>query len=56
VQRGTVPLGKSSDPERIKRNLQIGKLTEEEMRSLDALDLGGEKGRIVAPDWSHYTG
>jgi len=47
VQRGTVPLGKSSTPARIKSNLEIKKLDEEDMKALDALDIPGGAGRTV---------
>ncbi|XP_014219296.1 alcohol dehydrogenase [NADP(+)] B-like [Copidosoma floridanum] len=47
VQSGLVVIPKSSNPERQKANLQIFdfKLTEEEMKKIDALDKG-EKGRV----------
>lgn len=50
VQRGTVPLGKSTNAERMKQNFNVQRLTESEMKHLDALNQG-EKGRIVSPDW-----
>jgi diketogulonate reductase-like aldo/keto reductase len=49
VQRGTVPLGKSSTPSRIKSNLDIQKLSDEDMEALDAMAQPGDKGRTVDP-------
>jgi glycerol 2-dehydrogenase (NADP+) len=50
VQRGTIPLGRSSNPERVASNFAVVRLSGEEMQVLDALDRG-EKGRTVNPDW-----
>ncbi|KAK0256781.1 hypothetical protein LTR91_000235 [Friedmanniomyces endolithicus] len=47
VQRGTVPLGKSATPARIKSNLDIRKLSDEDMEALDALAVPNGKGRTV---------
>ncbi|TVY14435.1 Glycerol 2-dehydrogenase (NADP(+)) [Lachnellula arida] len=47
VQRGTVPLGKSSTPSRIKSNLDIKKLDDESMKVLDAMGIPGGAGRTV---------
>lgn len=47
VQRGTVPLGKSATASRIKTNLDVKKLGEEDVRVLDGLELEGEEGRTV---------
>jgi len=47
VQRGTVPLGKSSTPSRIKSNLDIKKLSAEDMKKLDEYSIPGGKGRTV---------
>lgn len=47
VGRGTVPLGKSSTPSRIKSNLDIRKLSEEDTKAIDALAQPGDKGRTV---------
>jgi glycerol 2-dehydrogenase (NADP+) len=47
VQRGTVPLGKSATPSRIKSNLEIRKLSDEDTKALDALALPGDQGRTV---------
>lgn len=50
VQRGTIPLGRSSRRERVASNLHIFELTDEEMKGLDALDRGAN-GRLISPDW-----
>lgn len=50
VQRGTVPLGKSSTPSRIKSNLAIRKLDEVDMKALDALAKPGDSGRTCGID------
>ncbi|TKA67780.1 hypothetical protein B0A55_06863 [Friedmanniomyces simplex] len=47
VQRGTVPLGKSATPARIKSNLDIRKLSEEDMEALDGLAVPNGEGRTV---------
>ncbi|KAK5116625.1 hypothetical protein LTR62_007299 [Meristemomyces frigidus] len=47
VQRGTVPLGKSGTPSRIKSNLDVKKLSAEDMKVLDEMALPEEKGRTV---------
>ena len=47
VARGTVPLGKSSTPSRIKSNLDIRKLSDEDTKAIDALAQPGDKGRTV---------
>lgn len=47
VQRGTVPLGKSATPQRIKSNLAIRKLSDEDMRTLDGMAQPGDEGRTV---------
>ncbi|KAE8448278.1 hypothetical protein EG329_009709 [Mollisiaceae sp. DMI_Dod_QoI] len=47
VQRGTVPLGKSGTPDRIKSNLEIQKLSQEDMTALDSMALPGSQGRTV---------
>jgi diketogulonate reductase-like aldo/keto reductase len=47
VSRGTVPLGKSATPSRIKSNLDIRKLSDEDMKALDALAQPGDSGRTV---------
>ncbi|CZR57592.1 related to alcohol dehydrogenase [Phialocephala subalpina] len=53
VQRGTVPLGKSGTPDRIKSNLKIRKLSDEAMKALDSLALPKNQGRTTDPseDW-----
>lgn len=50
VQRGTIPLGRSSNRDRVASNFAIVKLSDEEIRVLDALDRG-ENGRTVNLDW-----
>lgn len=47
VGRGTSPLGKSSTPSRIKSNLDIKKLSADDVKAIDALALPGDKGRTV---------
>ena len=47
VQRGTVPLGKSSTPARIKSNFDIKELSEDSMKVLNALEIPNGKGRTV---------
>jgi glycerol 2-dehydrogenase (NADP+) len=49
VQRGTIPLGRSSNPERVASNFAVMRLSDNEKQDLDALN-GGEKGRTVNPD------
>lgn len=53
VQRGTVPLGKSSHRLRIKSNLDIKKLDDESMNVLDTMGIPGGAGRTVdfTEDW-----
>lgn len=53
VQRGTIPLGKSATPKRIKSNLAIQKLSDEDMKVLDSLELPNGEGRTVdlGSDW-----
>src|SRR6266536_5462761 len=47
VGRGTVPLGKSSTPTRIKSNLDIKKLSDEDTKALDALAIPNGQGRMI---------
>ena len=47
VQRGTVPLGKSATPARIRSNLAVRKLSEEDMKALDNLEIPDGKGRTI---------
>lgn len=47
VQRGTVPLGKSSDPERIKANLSVVRLSDEDFTKLSGLEKKGNEGRTI---------
>lgn len=47
VQRGTVPLGKSSTPSRMKSNLSVQKLSDDDMDALDSLAIPNGKGRTV---------
>ena len=54
VQRGTIPLGKSQDEARIKANLDVRRLGEEDVRALDALEVPDEKGRTI--DYGPYWG
>jgi glycerol 2-dehydrogenase (NADP+) len=49
VQRGTVPLGKSQTEARIKSNLNVKKLSDEDMRKIDGLAKPGEEGRTTDP-------
>lgn len=49
VQRGTSPLGKSQTPSRIKSNLDIRKLSAEDMKALDDMALPNDSGRTVDP-------
>lgn len=54
VQRGTVPLGKSSSPERIASNLAVTKLSSEDFEKLNALEKKGDEGRTI--DFSEAFG
>jgi diketogulonate reductase-like aldo/keto reductase len=47
VGRGTVPLGKSSTPARIKSNLDIKKLSDEDAKTIDALAIPNGEGRTI---------
>ena len=47
VQRGTVPLGKSATPSRIRSNLDVRKLSDEDMKALDDMALPNGEGRTV---------
>jgi glycerol 2-dehydrogenase (NADP+) len=47
VQRGTVPLGKSSTASRIKSNLDLKKLSEDDMAALSGMEIADGKGRTV---------
>ena len=47
VQRGTVPLGKSATPRRIKSNLAVRKLSEEDMKALNDLEIPDGQGRTI---------
>ncbi|WPH02212.1 Hypothetical protein R9X50_00506700 [Acrodontium crateriforme] len=49
VQRGTVPLGKSATAARIKSNLDVRRLSVEDMRALDSLAIPNEEGRTINP-------
>ena len=53
VQRGTVPLGKSATPERIRANLDVKMLSEEDMKALDAMEIPNGEGRTIKfrPEW-----
>ena len=52
VQRGTIPLGKSQNTDRIQANLQVRKLAQEDFEALNGLDQGKD-GRSVhlGPSW-----
>lgn len=47
VQRGTIPLGKSATESRIKANLDVKKLSTEDMKALDDLEIADGKGRTI---------
>lgn len=47
VQRGTIPLGKSATPKRIKSNLAIRPLSNEDFEALNQMALPGDEGRTV---------
>lgn len=47
VQRGTVPLAKSQSKERITKNLEVRRLSDEAMEKLRALQKDGKKGKCV---------
>ncbi|KAI9761257.1 MAG: hypothetical protein M4579_001177 [Chaenotheca gracillima] len=47
VMRGTIPLGKSQNPDRIKANLSIGQLPKEDFDAISALKLPGDSGRTI---------
>lgn len=49
VQRGTVPLGKSATAARIKSNLDVQKLSVEDMKALDSLAIANDEGRTINP-------
>ncbi|RVX74130.1 hypothetical protein B0A52_01962 [Exophiala mesophila] len=49
VQRGTVPLGKSQTESRIKSNLDVKKLSDEDMQILSSMGVADDKGRTVDP-------
>lgn len=53
VQKGTIPLGKSQDEARIRANLDVRRLGEEDVRALDALEVPDGKGRTIdyGPFW-----
>ena len=53
VCRGTVPLGKSSTTSRIKSNLDVRALGDEDIKALDALAKPGDEGRTIdsREDW-----
>lgn len=53
VQRGTVPLGKSATESRIKANLDVRKLSDEDVKALDGLEISDGKGRTIGfkKDW-----
>lgn len=47
VQRGTVPLGKSGVTERIKANFAIRRLSDEDQKALDDVELPNGEGRTI---------
>lgn len=47
MQRGTIPLGKSQTESRIKSNLAVRRLSEEDVRALDDLAVPQERGRTI---------
>ncbi len=47
VQRGTVPLGKSAAPKRIESNLDVRKLSDEDTKALDGLEIANGEGRTI---------
>ena len=47
VGRGTVPLGKSQNEARIKSNLAVRKLSSEDTKALDDLEIPDGKGRTI---------
>ncbi|KAI9813468.1 MAG: hypothetical protein M1827_004144 [Pycnora praestabilis] len=47
VMRRTIPLGKSQNEERIKANLAVRKLAEEDFEALSNLKLKGDEGRTI---------
>lgn len=51
VQRGTVPLGKSATESRIKTNLAVKKLSPEDMKALDDLEIPHGQGRTIKASW-----
>lgn len=54
MQRGTVPLGKSSKKARIASNLAVKKLSEEDFEKINGLALPGTEGRTI--DFSEVLG
>ncbi|KAI9717623.1 MAG: hypothetical protein M1812_004568 [Candelaria pacifica] len=54
VMRGTIPLGKSQNPERIKANLAVKKLSQNDYDAITNLKLKGDEGRTI--DFSEYWG
>ncbi|ETN41004.1 uncharacterized protein HMPREF1541_02936 [Cyphellophora europaea CBS 101466] len=47
VQRGTIPLGKSGNKDRIKANCSVRKLSDEDMKALDDLEIPDGAGRTI---------
>ncbi|KAL9110664.1 MAG: hypothetical protein Q9227_004841 [Pyrenula ochraceoflavens] len=47
VMRGTIPLGKSQNVERIRTNLAVRKLSEEDFEALNSLKMDGDEGRTT---------
>ncbi|KAI9791526.1 MAG: hypothetical protein M1833_001510 [Piccolia ochrophora] len=53
VMRETIPLGKSSSPDRIKANLSVKELPKDDFDALSNLKLNGDEGRTIdySEDW-----
>jgi glycerol 2-dehydrogenase (NADP+) len=47
VQRGTIPLGKSGNKDRIKANFSVRKLSDEDMQALNDLEIPNGEGRTI---------
>jgi diketogulonate reductase-like aldo/keto reductase len=47
VQRGTIPLGKSQTESRIKSNLDIHRLSDEDNKALDDMAIPNGEGRTI---------
>ena len=47
VQRGTIPLGKSENAERIKQNFAVRRLSDKDQKALDDLEIPNRQGRTI---------